>query len=565
MHGPFPSCAKTYNLGTRPENVAHIMSLDAILPPSSGGPAPFTDVRAAREWLKLLPLINTRQARLELDEMFCQLNAAQIDALELLRCLELLREAVHTTQAGLLPLYTGKPLPLLAQESQHWQEAQDLWAQLETGYARCWRAVRDGMLAEHQALIAERCLRYGAYVARGYLLVYRPVPAEVWQRLFARYQLIEEAGLERQAVRDSVIDAHGSTMAQSILIRLLLLAAGGVRQLSNRHMLWLDRSLEILATRTTLAVNADTPQGKAGLQIDLNAPAPALRASKPLEGAGVRGIDTLALAKVLSKRIKLLREGELPQRLGLGSELAPQAVEALLTDLYRRWCDLPTELPLRRQAGARAVAVELDLLDLHSQLTKNKVLPPPPEDRLNLDRQAMERLQLFGQTSSSARASAPPRAVNTEHWEVQRESAQELLLVRPGTCASRVQLQQLVGIAPAGTYLAGVTRSLEESDDLLQVGVRLLPGLPQPAQARPSDLARAGQRDYSDILLLPAVPTLKSQASLILPCGWHRPGRQLDIWDGSTRYRVRLVQALERGSNFERVLYALADDQVQRP
>ncbi|MBS1156435.1 MAG: hypothetical protein H6R07_2359 [Proteobacteria bacterium] len=561
MRGPFSLKIKTYNLVTRThEMLPAIMSLDAILPPSSGGPAPFTDVRAAREWLKLLPLINTRQARHELDEMFTQLNAAQIDAVELLRCLELLRDAVHTTQAGLLPQYTGKALPLLAQETQRWQEAQSLWAQLETGYARCWRAVRDGhsKLAEHHALIAERTLRYGAYVARGYLLVYRPVPAEVWQRLFARYRLIEEAGLERQTVRDSVIDVHGSTMPQSMLISLLLLAAGGVRQLSSRQILWLDRSLEVLATRTTLAFDAATPQDKTGLQIDLDAPAPALRASKPLEGAGVRGIDTLALAKVLSKRIKLLREGELPQRLGLGNELAPQAAEALLTDLYRRWCDLPTELPLRRQSGARPIAVEQDLLDLHSQLTRDKPLQPPPEDRQHLDRQALEKLQLFGQTGSSARPPAPPRAVNTEYWEVQRETAQELLLLRPASSASRIQLQQLIGIAPAGSsYLAGVTRSLEEADDLLQVGVRLLPGVPQPARARPTDLMRVGQRDYSDILLLPAVPALKSAASLILPCGWHRPGRQLDIWDGSTLYRVRLVQALERGSNFERVLYAL--------
>ena len=558
MRGPFSLRTKPYN----PENQAlkelpHIMSLDAILPPSAGGEPPFADARAAREWLKLLPLINTLQSRLELDEMFSQLNASQIDAVELLKTLEVLREAIHTTQKGLLPHYTGKPLPLLEHEAQRWSEAQALWAQLETAYARCWRAAREGHtgLVEHHALIAERTLRYGAYVARGHLLIYRPVPAEIWQRLFMRYQLTEEAGLARHAVRDSLIELHGSSMPQSMLIHVLLLAASGARQLSSKQLLWLDRCLEVLATRTTVSPQAASPHGKASLQIDLAAPAPALRASKPLTGASVREIDTLALAQVLTKRIKLLREGELPQRLGLGTELAPQAAEALLTDLYRRWCELPTDLPYRRQNTARQVPVEVALASLQRQLAHH--MPPPPEDSLRLDRRALEELQLFGQTSASIRP-APHRTEDPEEWEILRETAQELLLARPNSSSTRIHLQQLIGIALGGQYLAAITRSLEESAGQHQISVRLLPGTPLPALARPTDLVRLGQRDYSEILLLPASPAMKSQASLLLPSGWYRPGRLLDIWDGTLLYRVRLVQALERGSNFDRVLYTPA-------
>ncbi len=559
MRGPFSLSTKPYN----PENQAPrepppIMSLDAILSPTAGGEPPFTDARAAREWLKLLPLINIQQSRLELDEMFGQLNASRIDAVELLKSLEVLREAVHTTQNGLLSHYTGKPLPLLEHETQRWNEAQSLWAQLETAYARCWRAARDGHggLDEHHALIAERTLRYGAYVARGHLLVYRPVPAEIWQRLFTRYHLAEAANLARHTVRDSLIELHGSSMPQAMLIHALLLAAGGIRQLSSKQLLWLDRCLEVLATRTTLDLQAATLHGKTSLQIDLAAPAPALRLSKPLTGASVREIDTLALAQVLTKRIKSLREGELPQQLGLGTELAPQAAEALLTDLYRRWCELPTELPLRRPTGTRRIPVELELASLQHQLARG-TLPPAPDDIQHLDRQALEKLQLFGQTSASTRP-APLRTRESEQWEILRETAQELLLARPNSSTTRVHLQQLIGVALEGQYLAGITRSLEESAGQYHVGVRLLPGTPQPAQARPTDLVRAGQRNYSEILLLPANPVLKSQASLLLPNGWHRPSRLLDIWDGTLLYRVRLVQALERGNNFERVLYAPA-------
>ena len=77
------------------------MSLAAILPPTSGGTPPFANVREAQEWLTLLPLINIRQSRLELAEAFAQLNESRIDAVELLKILELLREAVQITELGL--------------------------------------------------------------------------------------------------------------------------------------------------------------------------------------------------------------------------------------------------------------------------------------------------------------------------------------------------------------------------------------------------------------------------------------------------------------------------------
>lgn len=532
------------------------MSLDAILPPSSGGTPPFADAREAREWLKLLPLINIDQSALELCEAFEQLNAARINTVELLKILELLRDAIHSTQDGLRQYYCGKPLPLLESENQHWHIAQILWSLLETAYARCWRAILDGQpgLDEHHALIAERTLRYGCHIARGHLLVYQPVPQEIWQRLFDRYRLAEEAGVARLTVRDSLIEIHGTTMPQALLIHALLLAASGARQLTAKQLIWLDHRLEVLAARTTLSPHSQALPGKTCLQIDLAAPAPALRVGKPLTGPSVREIDTLALAQVLTKRIKLLRQGELPQKLGLGTELGPQAAEALLTELYRRWCELPTEMPLRRKSEPRHCSAGLELANLH-RLVDNGKIPPPPEDTVGMDRRSLQELQLFGRTSASQRAQEKKPAVE-EQWEMLRESAQEVLLARAPGSPSRIGLQQLVGIAADGQYLLGVSRTLEDSANQLEIGVRLLPGLPQPIMARPIDLVRMGQNKYSEVLLLPAVPELRAQPTLILPLTWHRQGRFLDIWDGQHLFRVKLVQALERGADYERVLFA---------
>ena len=535
------------------------MSLAAILPPTSGGTPPFANVREAQEWLTLLPLINIRQSRLELAEAFAQLNESRIDAVELLKILELLREAVQITELGLQPYYAGKPLPLLPDEAAHWQAAQKLWEQIETAYARCWRALVDGeaALAGHHALIAERAMSHGSRVARGYLLVYRPVPQRVWQRLFERYQLAEASGIAAEVVRDSLIDIHGKSMPQAMLIHALLLAASNTRHLSGKQLLWLDRRLEVFATRTSLARHAPTPPGKTSLQIDLTAPGPALRMGQPLQGDSIREIDTLALAQTLMRRIKPLREGEQPQNIGLGTELAPRAAEMMLTDQYRHWCELPTGRLQLPRAKARACPVALELANLQRLIADGK-LAPPPADPTQLDRRDLERLQLFGHVSASTRPQAEPVSGVSEPWDLLHESALDLLLARPAGSATRIGLQQLAGIALNSHYLVGTTRTLEDTGDQLEIGLRLLPGIPVAAMARATDLARLGQAKYSEILLLPEIPALKAPPSLILPVGWFRPSRLLDIWDGETLRRVRLAQLVERGADYERVLYAPA-------
>lgn len=534
------------------------MILDAILPPSTGGKPPFADAREAKDWLKLLPLINTRQSLQELTEAFEQLNAARIDAVELLKTLELLRDAIHTTQEGLLPQFCNKPLPLSPEEARYWEQSLQLWSLLETAYARCWRAVLDGHggLTEHHALIAERTIRCACLAARNHLLVYRPVPQTIWQHLFDYYRLAEDAGVARITVRDSLIEIHGTSMPQAMLIHALLLVCAGSRQLTTKQLLWLDHRLQVLAARTTLAPHSQALPGKSCLQIDLDAPAPALRASRPLTGQGVREIDTLALAQVLTKRIKLLREGELPQKLGLGTELGPQSAEALLIDLYRRWCELPTELPLRRKDDVRTAQIGLELINIQ-RLIDNGQMAPAPEDTLGVDRRGLQELQLFGRSGTSINPKEKP-AVFSDQWEILRESAQDLLLARPtNSKANRLNLQQLIGITTGGHYQVGVVRSLEETENLLQIGIRLLPGFPLPAVARPIDLVRMGQSKYLEILLMPAVPEVKSPDSMIVPSGWYRQGRLLDVWNGHDRFRIRLLQVLERGADFERVLFAM--------
>jgi hypothetical protein len=57
---------------------------------------------------------------------------------------------------------------------------------------------------------------------------------------------------------------------------------------------------------------------------------------------------------------------------------------------------------------------------------------------------------------------------------------------------------------------------------------------------------------FAPALYCPALAALSSPASLILPPGWYRPKRVLEVYSDSSELLL-LSGVIERGSDFERV------------
>jgi len=85
------------------------------------------------------------------------------------------------------------------------------------------------------------------------------------------------------------------------------------------------------------------------------------------------------------------------------------------------------------------------------------------------------------------------------------------------------------------------------------VGVKLLPGIPTPLAVRPTGL-NVQQESWVPALALSAAPALNSPASLVLASGSYKPKRVIEL-HGDTPSRVRLIELVERGADFERVAY----------
>jgi hypothetical protein len=152
------------------------------------------------------------------------------------------------------------------------------------------------------------------------------------------------------------------------------------------------------------------------------------------------------------------------------------------------------------------------------------------------------------------------RGYALEDWRILDDSATELHLVRPsGGGAKRYAHGQLVAVRPpdASGFILGQVRWLIGAvNGDLRAGVKLMPGIAAATSVRGTGLNDKSERPTS-ALVLDAVPAVKSPATLVLPAGWFKPKRVLEVV-GETPYKVRLTEVIERGSDFERVAYEAA-------
>ena len=89
----------------------------------------------------------------------------------------------------------------------------------------------------------------------------------------------------------------------------------------------------------------------------------------------------------------------------------------------------------------------------------------------------------------------------------------------------------------------------------LYAGVRLLPGLPAATAVRPVGLNVLDAK-YIPVLSLTGAAALKAPPSLVLPSGWFKPKRVVEVFvEGHVK--VRLTEMIERGSDYERVAYEM--------
>jgi hypothetical protein len=526
------------------------LDLPDISPDAQPG---FTDASGCAKWLQTVPLINVGPAHARLLEVLDELNVCKVAPAERLKILELLREPVAFVQKEQSKKFSSRPAPLAPPEREVLKNVHALWDAFSTGYQHCVQAIVDKSGNVSVSLVGQRVLWCTGQKIVTCYQAYQDVGERDWRLLHGVYALAEERGQAKQDVPHP--DHKGrETTCMETYAQVLLLDLANPGKLTPRQIelisLWLERWTKKVSIGRS---GAEPAEGASPLTVDLAGSGGA--SHRPAEGDSVRVVDIGELRGDLRKRVALLRKGETPGELGLGEDVTAALADSMLVLLYRRWCEDQQARAHPRHGASGTAKLAVGLSSIHYYVT-GRAFAVRPAQRAMSTKEHMEIATLGRLATRHEGDPGPGPDVSLETWQIRDESASGLRLERvdPGG-SSRVVLNQLLGIqlADGKPFLLCTIKWVSVSTEFgLRIGVQILPGVPQGIAVKPSG-PNAGGESFSQGFLLPAFAPLQAPETLVIPVGWFKPKREMEIAD--RQGRVRVVDLIDRGADFERVSF----------
>jgi hypothetical protein len=391
-----------------------------------------------------------------------------------------------------------------------------------------------------------------------YFRAYREVPPRDWRSLHEVYAHAEKLGVADADVKDFLNrDIHDSSprmaYARAVLMGICSPHELGQRQLTFVAVLLERWASKLEVSRQPIPEGGDLPPLVADLAGEAAPERLGPGAAPPAEP---RYLDTRKLAKSLRNRVGLLRKGESPAKLSLGEDCVQPSCEQTLIFLFRQWCQAKPPRPLGGHHATLTAQVTNDMEAIHHYMSGGG--PRRQVEAKELTQQQRQELETLGRIRSVDNEQyTSARGFALEDWKIEEDSAQELQILRPaGQGTKRYAHGQLVTVRPpdaSGFILGQVRWLIGAANGELRAGVKLMPGIAKPTSVRATGLNDKTERPIF-ALSLGAVPAVKSPATLVLPAGWFKPKRVLQVV-GDKPYNVRLTEVVERGSDFERVAY----------
>ncbi|MGQ0651602.1 MAG: hypothetical protein ACT4P4_04925 [Betaproteobacteria bacterium] len=520
----------------------------------------FTDAATCSAWLEHVPLANPATAQQQLLSELATFNTFPASAANRLAVMEAVREAVSFVQLEQAKRFTNRPLPMAQAEAAAFESTIELWEQMRLGYLRCLDAAvhTDPAMHAQGALLAQRTLAYSGLKMFHHYRAYREVAPAEWRALNEAFAHALQLDVAEEPVRDFLNRDIHDTSPRIAYARALLMSLANPNELGQRQLTFVAYLLERWASKLELAAApVDEGPGVPPLYVDLAGERGPERSDSPPAGGDARVLDSRKLAKSLRNRVALLRKGESPAKLALGEDCVQPSCEQLLVHLYRQWCQAKPSRAGERRAGALE-ALACNDVEAIWHYSSGKPFRQPGGGATELTKKQRDEIATFGRVSTRDEEDySDTHGFVLEHWKIHDETAQGMRMVRPaGSPGRRYSHGQLVGVKPADAkhYFLGQVRWLMSAKNGdLHAGIKLMPGAPSPVSVRGTGL-NATTEQYAPALALGAVQALNAPPALVLPSGWFKPKRVIEVFtEGAVR--ARLLEVLDRGTDFERVTY----------
>jgi hypothetical protein len=518
--------------------------------------AAFVDASSATRWLAEQPQANASAMLAELVTQIQLFNSYSVAPRERFKTIELLRKTLFAVSGECQRRYENKPLPLPPAEQSLLDSVRRLWRACLVSYLHCLRAALDfdASIIDLRAKLAHRassCLRMEqmhSYLAGAEL------DGVFWRNLHAILASAEQLDVACEPVSDRLLGETSESTVSGQYSMMVLLHLAQPFSLSRAQFSATIRWFARWREQVDLLGAPNTDPKSHLVAIDLSQ-------DKPIHD-NFRAVSVgrwLVLDSVLRKmrqRLKLLREGESPESLKLGSGLSDEACIMLMTTLSDRLKYPAQPLPEANTASL-PVLVASRLENIH-RLLGGSGLKDPTSGAIFGNTLSQQQIAVFDHV---VRETADSRESTTETWQLLKKDAGEWQLLRPtGNGETRLVLKGLLAarLASQGEYaLATISSLYVRGDGGLSVGVNFLPGEPAPLVAEVREKP-SGKISRHPAFLLPA--DIDMSPSVILPVGLAVRALSIRFYEARTQspLSLRLLELMERSGDNER--WSLATD-----
>lgn len=519
----------------------------------------FRDLADGGEYLSRLVLANPPVAEQQLIRFLDGLLADPPAPGVMLALLEQARTPLCFIEEEMARRYHSKALPLAEEEEENFQQVTTAWRKAEKAYALCAQMERpdtgNPQYRTMMATILHRCLYYTGMIMLEHFRARRELPAGIWLELHGFYASAEEWGIAYLPVQDSLENSLQASHCAAAYATLMLIDIASPYSNSVRNLNLIRRWAASWAPLISIhRVEDELEVPPYVVELMKDAPLHPSAASDQL-GDDARRFDTSRLGLQIAHMLSQLRQRITPSQLGLGEETLSHVLP-LLEHLQRPWTQQASPRRFRRFPSEGLARVASGYEAMHYAISGKEFTQPDAVSTYS--RGEFDQLFTFREQIEPGQAlNIKPRLdFPVDEWMVINHSANGFRLGR-SSAGVKVAHGQLLAICPHdGDHflLAHVTWLMQEHGGGLIAGLATLPGIPLAIGIRHQSPNGVHER-YVRAFMLPAVPAIGEEGSLVLPAGSYQASRTLEIICGDESWQARMLHVLQRGTDFERISY----------
>lgn len=532
-------------------------------PTTNTEPLPiFTDLRSGTDYLSQLALANPAVAQQQLTVFLDALLVNTPAPGVLLGLLEQVRVPMGFIEEEMARRFQNKPLPLEGEENAAFEQVVSVWRKVAKAYALCAQLEEpDPSNPQYHSLVAtilHRCLYYTGMIVVEHYRARRELPPGIWLDLHGYYETAEEWGVAYTPVQDSLENSLQATHCTAAYTTLLLIDIASPYSCSLRDLNLIRRWAGMwspLVSIHRLTDDLEVPPYVVELMKDapLHPPAPG---ADP--GDDARRLDTAHLGLQIQHMLSQLRQRMTPSQLGLGEEMSGYVI-TLLDRLSRPWNQLASPRKFRRFPAEGLARVASGFEAMYFCVSGDPF--EQPDSAATYSRGDFDALFTFRDRAEpgSELVIKPQVSFPVDDWMVVNHSARGFRLAR-SSAGLKVMHGQLMVVCPhdgESFLLARTIWLMQEESGGLIAGVATLPGMPVGVGVRVAQASGTSEERFVPAFLLPQLPAVGEEASVVLAPGMYQASRVLDVYSPQEdrHWQLRMLHILQRGSDYERVSY----------